>query len=139
MTTLERIGVSLDKKLLEMYEALIARQGYQNRSEAIRDLIRARLDQDHIHKPAARAVAGIFIIYDHHRAGLTHKLTEMQHHHLLQTIASVHVHLDHHNCLEIIILKGKVRDIKDISNRITALKGIKLSKTAIMTTGEKLP
>lgn len=138
MSNVERIGVSLDKKLLAMFDKLITRQGYPNRSEAIRDLIRMQLSEEEIAQPATKAVAGIFLVYDHHQTDLTHKLADMQHHHVLQTISSIHVHLDHDNCLEIIILKGKVKDIKKLSSQLTSLKGVKLSRVNIMTTGEKL-
>ena len=138
MGKLERIGVSLDQKLLNMFDELITKHGYQNRSEAIRDLIRTQLSEDEIQKTHAKAVAGIFIVYDHHHSDLNKKLTDLQHNHLLQTISSVHVHLDHDNCLEIIILKGMVKDIKTLADKITSLKGVKLSRLNMMTTGKKI-
>lgn len=138
MSKVERVGVSLDKKLLGMFDQLIARQGYPNRSEAIRDLIRNRLSEEQLAKPTTQAVAGVFLVYDHHVTSLSQKLTDFQHHHLLQIVASTHVHLDHDNCLEIIILKGKVKDIKKISDKITSLKGVKLSRMNVLTTGDKL-
>jgi len=138
MCKVERVGVSLDKKLLAMFDQLIARQGYPNRSEAIRDLIRNRLSQEQLAKPTTQAVAGVFLVYDHHSTSLSQKLTDLQHHHLLQIVASTHIHLDHDNCLEIIILKGKVKDIEKISDKITSLKGVKLSRMNVLTTGEKL-
>jgi CopG family nickel-responsive transcriptional regulator len=121
-----------------MFDGLIAQQGYQNRSEAIRDLIRRRLAEQELTKPTAKAVAGLFLVYNHHSTRLSQKLTNLQHNHLLQVVSSIHVHLDHENCLEIIILKGRVKDIQQISDKITSLKGIKLSRVNILTTGEKL-
>ena len=138
MSSLERIGISVDKKLLSQFDKLIAKQHYANRSEAVRDLIRQRLSKEELSNPSATAVAGIFLVYDHHSMSLSQKLNELQHHHLLQIISSIHVHLDHENCLEIIILKGKVKDIEQISNKITALKGVKLSRMNMLTTGDKL-
>ncbi len=138
MSKIERVGVSLDKKLLSLFDQLIAKQGYENRSEAIRNLIRDRLSQEQLTKPATQAVAGIFLVYDHHSTKLSGNLVELQHNHLLHVIASTHVHLDHDNCLEIIILKGKVREIEKLANNIAALKGVKLSRVNIMTTGEHL-
>lgn len=138
MSKIERVGVSLDKKLLEMFDQLITKQGYSNRSEAIRDLIRNRLSEEHLADPAAQATAGVFLIYDHHATKLSQQLIDLQHSHLLQVIASTHVHLDHHNCLEVIMLKGKVKEIEKLGNNIASLKGVKLSRTNIMTTGEKL-
>ena len=138
MSQTERVGVSLDKKLLSMFDELIATQGYSNRSEAIRDLIRNRLSEERLAKPATRAVAGVFLVYDHHSTELSRKLVDLQHSHLLQVIASTHVHLDHHHCLEVIMLKGKVREIEKVANSMAALKGVKLSKVNIMTTGQDL-
>ncbi|MHC4114023.1 MAG: nickel-responsive transcriptional regulator NikR [Planctomycetota bacterium] len=138
MDNIERIGISLNKKLLSMFDELIARQGYANRSEAVRDLIRNRLSEEQLANPASRAMAGVFLIYDHHATKLSQKLVDLQHTHLLQVIASTHVHLDHHNCLEIIILKGKVKEIEKLGNNIASLKGVKLSRMNIMTTGEQL-
>ena len=138
MAQTERVGVSLDKKLLGMFDELISGQGYSNRSEAIRDLIRNRLSEEHLSKPSTQAVAGVFLVYDHHASGLSEKLNHFQHNHLLQIVSSVHIHLDHENCLEIIILKGKVKNIQQLSDRITSLKGVKLSRVNIMATGDKL-
>ena len=138
MSKTERVGVSLDKKLLTMFDQLIAKQGYANRSEAIRDLIRNRLSEELLTDPTSQATAGVFLIYNHHVTKLSQKLVDLQHNHLLQVIASTHVHLDHHNCLEVIILKGKVKEIEKLGNSISSLKGVKLSRINIMTTGEKL-
>ncbi len=133
MSDLERVGVSLDKNLLSQFDDLIAGQGYSNRSEAIRDLIRDRLDQEQLSDPASQAVAGIFLVYDHHSTQLSNKLIELQHNHLLGVIASTHIHLDHHNCLEVIFVKGKVTDIQKLADQMGSLKGVKLSKTNMMS------
>jgi len=138
MSKTERVGVSLDKKLLSMFDELIRKQGYSNRSEAIRDLIRNRLSEEQLAEPTTQAVAGVFLVYDHHSTKLSGKLVDLQHSHLLQVIASTHVHLDHDNCLEVIILKGKVEEIEKLANNMTCLKGVKLSRMNIMTTGEQL-
>lgn len=138
MSKTERVGVSLDKKLLSMFDKLIRKQGYSNRSEAIRDLIRNRLSEEQLSEPTTEAVAGVFLVYDHHSTKLPGRLVALQHSHLLQVIASTHVHLDHDNCLEVIILKGKVGEIEKLANNITCLKGVKLSRMNIMTTGEQL-
>jgi CopG family nickel-responsive transcriptional regulator len=138
MSSIERVGVSLDKELLGQFDELIAGQGYTNRSEAIRDLIRQRLSQEQLAKPTAQAVAGIFLVYDHHSTALTQKLMHLQHDHVLQIIASTHIHLDHHNCLEIIILKGNVKEIEELGNQMASLKGVKLSKTNMISINEKL-
>ncbi|MHC4567846.1 MAG: nickel-responsive transcriptional regulator NikR [Planctomycetota bacterium] len=132
MSQTERVGVSLDKKLLSMFDELISRQGYSNRSEAIRDLIRTSLSEERLAKPSTQAVAGVFLVYDHHSTQLSGKLVELQHSHLLQVIASTHVHLDHHNC-------RKVREIEKVADNMACLRGVKLSKVNVMTTGKHLP
>ena len=138
MSDIERVGVSLDKKLLGMFDARIRKQGYATRSEAVRDLIRDSLSQARLSDANAQATAALFIVYDHHAAKLSQKLIDLQHNHLLQVIVTTHVHLDHHNCLEVIILKGKVKDIETLGNRIASLKGVKLSRMNMMAADESL-
>lgn len=133
MSSLERVGVSLDQDLLAQFDQLTAKQGYTNRSEAIRDLIRDRLSAEQLEKPTANAVAGIFLVYDHHSTALTNKLLHLQHDHVLNIVASTHIHLDHHNCLEIIIVKGKVQKIQTLADKMGSLKGVKLSKTNMIS------
>jgi len=134
MEQVERIGVSLEKKLLSEFDKLIARQGYPSRSEAIRDLLRRHISNERLSNPNAQAVAAVFLIYDHHLTKLMQELLEMQHAHLLQTICSMHVHLDIHNCMEIIVLKGRVGQINKMGENILSLKGVKLGKVNLITT-----
>ena len=96
MDKVERIGVSLEADLLAAYDALIAKQGYENRSEALRDLIRRELSQSRSEDPRAKAVGVVLLVFDHHVTKLTERLLHLQHAHLLATIATLHVHLDHH-------------------------------------------
>lgn len=138
MSQLERVGVSLDKALLSQFDALISDQGYSNRSEAVRDLIRARLAQQQLADPQSQAVAGIFLVYDHHSTELSNKLIQLQHNHLLGVIASTHIHLDHHNCLEVIFVKGKVEQIQQLADNMASLRGVKLSRTNMMSMDETL-
>ena len=128
MKQVERIGVSLDKKLLSMFDKLIDKQGYQSRSEAIRDLIRQQLSSEHLGNPKAKAVAAVCLVYDHHSTKLMEKLTELQHSHLLQTICSMHIHLDAHDCMEVIVLRGRVGEINKMAENIVSLKGVKLGR-----------
>jgi len=111
MKQIERVGVSLDKKLLSAFDKLIAKQGYGSRSEAVRDLIRRQISSERLSNPKAKAVAAVFLVYDHHSTKLMDKLTDLQHSHLLQTICSTHIHLDEHDCLEVIVLRGQVGEI----------------------------
>jgi len=135
MDKVERIGVSLDKKLLSMFDKLIAKQGYQNRSEAIRDLIRRQLSGERLQNPKARAVGAVFLVYDHHSTKLMRKLTDLQHSHILQTISSMHIHLDEHDCLEVIVLRGQVGEINKMADSLLSLKDVKLGRTNLLATG----
>jgi CopG family nickel-responsive transcriptional regulator len=128
MQRIERIGVSLEKGLLSKFDKLIAKKGYQSRSEAIRDLIRQQLSDEHLADPKTRAVAAVFLVYDHYSTKLMEKLTDLQHYHLLQTISSMHIHLDERDCLEVIVLKGKVAEINKMAENILSQKGVKLGK-----------
>ncbi len=134
MAELERIGVSLDKDLLVDFDKLIARRGYQSRSEAIRDLVRQQLSEERLADPQAEAVAAVFLVYDHHAANLAEKLIAIQHSHLLQAISSLHVHLDHHDCLEVIVLRGQVAEINRVGENILSMKGVKLGRINLVAT-----
>ena len=134
MNQVERIGVSLDKKLLSKFDDLIVKQGYQSRSEAIRDLIRQQLSSERLSNPQARAVAAVFLVYDHHAAMVPQKLIDLQHSHLLQAISSLHVHLDKHDCLEVIVLRGRIGQINKVAENIVSTKGVKLGRINIVAT-----
>lgn len=128
MQRIERIGVSLEEELLSRFDKLIAKKGYQSRSEAIRDLVRQQLSGERLADPKAKAVAAVFVVYDHHSTKLMEKLTSLQHSHLLQTISSMHIHLDEHDCLEVIVLRGKVAEINKMAENMLSQKGVKLGK-----------
>jgi len=134
MKQVERIGVSLDKKLLSMFDKLIAKRGYQSRSEAIRDLIRQQLSSEQLSNPKAKAVAAVCLVYDHHATKLMEKLIGLQHSHVLQTISAMHIHLDEHNCLEVIVLRGHVGEIEKTAENIVSLKGVKLGRINFVAT-----
>ncbi len=134
MEQIERIGVSLDKKLLSMFDKLIAKQGYQNRSEAIRDLIRRQLSGDQLQDPKANAVGAVFLVYNQNSTKMMQKLTELQHSHLLHAISSLHVHLDEHDCLEVIVLRGQVGEINKMADTLLSMKGVKLGRTNLLAT-----
>jgi CopG family nickel-responsive transcriptional regulator len=128
MENIERIGISLDKKLLADFDKLITKKGYENRSEAIRDLIREQLSSEALTNPKTHAVAVVVLVYDHHAAELMKKLTNLQHSHLFQTISSLHIHLDEHNCLEIITLKGHSGEINSTAENLISQRGVTLGK-----------
>jgi CopG family nickel-responsive transcriptional regulator len=128
MSQIERIGVSLEKELLAKFDKLIAKQGYQSRSEALRDLVRQRLSDEQVGDPKAEAVAAVILVYDHHSTKVMEKITGLQHSHLLQTISAMHIHLSAHDCLEIIVLRGRVGEIKKTAENIISIKGVKLGQ-----------
>ena len=134
MSQVERIGVSLEKDLLSLFDALIAKQGYPSRSEAIRDLIRQQISAEQLGNPKAHAVAAVFLVYSHHSTRLMEMLTDLQHSHLLQTISSMHIHLDEHDCLEIIVLRGQVGEINRTAENLISLKGVKLGRINLLAT-----
>ena len=138
MTQLERIGVSLDKELLSMFDELIGKRGYQSRSEALRDLVRRGLSEERLSDPKAKGVAAVFLVYDHHSTKLTDKLIGLQHSHSLaaslQVISSLHVHLDEHDCLEVIVIRGQVGEINKVAESILSMKGVKLGRLNIVVT-----
>jgi CopG family nickel-responsive transcriptional regulator len=135
MSQVERVGVSLEKELLAAFDKLISQQGYQSRSEAIRDLIRLQLSSRRLQNEKAKAIAAVMLVYDHHSSAIMEQLTDLQHSHLLQTISSLHVHLGHHDCLEIIVLKGKVGEINRMGDMLISIKGVKLGKVNLLPAG----
>ena len=133
-----RFGVSLDNVLLERFDSLIAKKGCANRSEAIRDLIRDSLVMEEWETSTSETVGSITIVYSHDTRELTDTLTDLQHHYHNAIISSMHIHLDEHNCLEVIVVKGKARDIKAIADRLIGTKGVKHGKLSATTTGKHL-
>jgi CopG family nickel-responsive transcriptional regulator len=120
---------------LQDFDRLIARKGFASRSDAIRELIRQSLSEQRIENPSSSAVAAIFLVYDHHTSGLNRKLNTMQHSQFYHVMASTHIHLDHHNCLETIILKGKTAEIKKLADQLSTVRGVKLSRVNLVGMG----
>ena len=138
MSDLVRFGVSIDDQLMKKYDSLISRKGYKNRSEAIRDLIRDRLVDEEWEGGDEDTVGTITLVYNHHTRELEHALTDMQHKSFHQIISALHVHLDAHNCLEVLVVKGKSREIRKISDRLIGTRGVKHGKLTMTTTGKEL-
>jgi CopG family nickel-responsive transcriptional regulator len=129
---LVRFGVSIEEGLVKKFDRLIAGRGYHNRSEAIRDLIRDRLT-DQASQSGGTMMGVIVLIYDHHRPHLVEKLLELQHDAGADIIASQHVHLDHHHCMETIVVRGTAAKLEALQGRMGALKGVgqcRLTKTS---------
>lgn len=138
MSTLTRFGVSIDSRLIRKFDVLIGRKGYTTRSEAIRDMIRDSLVEEEWEGESRETVGTITIVYNHHTRELEHALTDMQHKSYHQIISSLHVHLDAHNCLEVLVVKGKSSEIKKIADRLIGTRGVKHGKLAMTTTGKEL-
>jgi CopG family nickel-responsive transcriptional regulator len=138
MAELTRFGVSIPDILLKDFDRLIARKGYQNRSEAIRDLIRDSLVTEEWKAGNREMVGAISLVYSHHTRELSRILTKMQHDHYKTILSTLHIHLDEHNCLEVLVVKGKGEEIKKISDRLIGTKGVKHGKLSLTTTGKNL-
>jgi CopG family transcriptional regulator, nickel-responsive regulator len=137
MPQLIRTGVSLEEDLLHQFDHLIARRGYGNRSEAIRDLIRESLLSESV--ASNKSVVGtLTLVYDHHVPNLSQKLTEVQHSAGAMILAATHVHLDHNYCLEVIIMKGKSKDLQAVADGMLALRGVELGKLVLTNSGKDL-
>lgn len=124
MGVLSRIGIALDSDLLKRFDRFITRQGYTNRSEAFRDLIRDRLVTEQTATPTAIVVGTVTLIYDHHSHGVTEKLTELQHAHHDLVVSTSHAHLDHDSCLEVLIVHGQSARVEQFADRLIGLKGV---------------
>jgi len=135
---LARFGVSIEPELLEKFDRLIAERGYKNRSEAIRDLIRERLVQQEWEKGIEETVGTVTIVYDHHVRELTTMLTELQHQHHNSILATLHIHLDTHHCLEVLAIRGKPDAIRQVAHRLISLRGVKHGKLVMTSTGTHL-
>ena len=135
MSDLVRFGISLEKVLLDNFDNLIKRRKYTNRSEAIRDLIRQELLKKEWEED--REVAGaITYIYDHHQRDLLNKIIDAQHDYQDIIQSSQHIHLDHHNCLEIVAVKGKPRTVNRLADTLKALKGVRHGSLSVSGTGK---
>lgn len=128
MSDTTRFGISIDSTLLDSFDRLITQKGYQNRSEAIRDLIRASIVEEKTDVGQEEMVGTITMVYNHHVRDLSDKLTEHQHHHHHQIVSALHVHLDAHNCLEVLVLKGSSAEINRIADELLGVKGVKHGK-----------
>ncbi len=133
-----RFGISLESPLLKRFDRLINKKGYASRSEAIRDLIRDSLVTEEWKSDNTETVGTITLVYSHDTRELNDNLNDIQHHYHQLVISTTHIHLDGHNCLEVIIVKGKSEDIKAVADRLIGIKGVKHGKLTATTTGKRL-
>ncbi|KPK60519.1 MAG: nickel-responsive regulator [Planctomycetes bacterium SM23_32] len=138
MSDTVRFGVSLGLDLLDQFDTLINKMGYDNRSEAVRDLIRQKLTEEQWQAPDRQTFAAVMLVYNHHKMSLPSRLTELQHDSLAKIIGSFHVHIDRHSCLEIIVMRGKGKDLRALGERMISLKGVKYGKLNLGTSTEDI-
>jgi CopG family nickel-responsive transcriptional regulator len=123
---MERFTISLDESLARQFNQLIAERGYSNRSEAVRDLIRAAIEDDRRRdEPTGHCVANLSYVYNHHERELAERITALQHDHHDLTVAAMHSHLDHEHCLESVILKGATREVRQFADALIAERGVR--------------
>lgn len=139
MGELVRFGVSLDAALLEEFDELCAARGYASRSEALRDVIRQALLEERATRAELPATGVLSLVYDHHRHDLSQQLTQRQHDAHECVVASLHVHLDHHNCLEILVLRGSAGQIGELADGLRAVRGVKYGAFNVTSSGEEMP
>lgn len=131
MKELARIGVAIEQELLGRFDHLIEQRGYASRSEAFRDLIRNELNEAEVSAPGRHVVGTLTIIYDHKVRQLAERLTGMQHEHHHVIVSTLHVHLDHDLCLEVLVLRGSAAEVKETSDRLTATKGVRQGRLTL--------
>ncbi len=133
-----RFGVSLSQELLGRFDAHIKERGYANRSEAIRDCIRSELVQREWETSSEETAAAVVLVYDHHKKGVAEHLTALQHQAHDHVIATMHAHLDHDNCMEVILLRGTAPKIKELAKRLASAKHVKLGRFVPATLGRQI-
>lgn len=138
MAEVERFSVSMAPGLLKSFDAYRKRRGYRTRSEGIRDAIRRELVEAEWQASQREVVGTVTLIYDHGTRELTRVLTDIQHHHHGAVVCTTHVHLDGHNCLEVVVLKGPGRQIQSIADRLIAARGVKHGRLVCTSTGRRL-
>ena len=138
MSELARIGVAIDSDLLAKFDELILQRGYTNRSEAFRDLICEELVRKTWETPESEVVGTVTLVYDHHVRMLGDRLTDIQHDHHHNILSTMHVHLDHNNCLEVLVVKGKAKAVQKIADALISTKGVKHGRLILTTAGKDL-
>lgn len=138
MSVLERFGVSMEDELLARFDGLVEKRKYSSRSEAIRDLVRQELVKEEWADPGAEVIGTVTIVYEHSEHELSNVLAELQHQYHESIICSTHIHLDAHNCLEVVIVRGPSVRIKYIANVLISTRGVKHGDLCCTTTGKIL-
>jgi CopG family nickel-responsive transcriptional regulator len=134
---LKRFSVSLDESLLSQFDSYIQPRGYSNRSEAVRDLIRKVLVNEEWEQDS-EVVGVVTLVFNHHQPQLQEKITELQHEYHHQITSTTHVHMDNHNCLEVTIVKGRASQVRELAEKLMALRGVKNGNLTMSSTGGHL-
>ncbi|HEX4085855.1 MAG TPA: nickel-responsive transcriptional regulator NikR [Chthoniobacteraceae bacterium] len=134
-----RLSVSLNKTLLKKLDRMVREKGYDNRSLAIAHMISDTLVEHQHDLGDIEAVGTVTLVYDHHKPRVQEALTELQHDHLHSIVSAMHVHLDHHNCLEVLVVRGRASVIQAFADRLIGIRGVKHGKLTITSTGKDLP
>jgi CopG family nickel-responsive transcriptional regulator len=137
MSELVRFGVSLEKSLLDRFDLLIREKQYTNRSEALRDMIRRELVQREW-QGGSDVAGAITLIYDHHKRDVMSKVTDTQHMFQEAIISTQHIHLDHHNCLEIVAARGKAEEVQKLADALRSIKGVRHATLSMSSTGREI-
>ena len=134
-----RFSVSLSPTLLSQFDEMVREKGYSNRSQAVADIIRSELVGHRLEDANTEAAGTVTLVYDHHTRHVQETLTEIQHDHAALIVSTLHVHLDHHNCLEVLVLRGLVSEVKSLADRLIGAKGVKHGTLMVTTPGKDLP
>jgi len=136
--TIERIGITFPPELLKRFDDHIKDKGYRTRSKAINDLVREALTQEEWRSGDHEVIGVATMVYNHHVRGLSDRLTDIQHDHHELIISTTHIHIDHHNCLEILILRGPADDIRPMAENLISCRGVLHGKMIFTTTGTNM-
>src|SRR6516162_21246 len=134
-----RFGVSLNPSLLRELDRMVRRKGYRNRSLAIGEMVRDQLVEDYLELGDSEVVGTITLVYNHHGRQVQKTLTDQQHKLLHTIISTLHVYLDHDNCLEVLVVRGKASAVRSVADHLIAIRGVKHGKLTLTTTGKDLP
>jgi len=131
----DRVTISLEPDLLAELDRFLERKGYSNRSQGIRDIVRARFVQEEWQTGRRATVATVNLVYDHHKRELMERLAHLQHENLERIVSSLHIHLDHEHCLEVLVLRGPGRELKELGDALIATRGVIHGTMSFSTAG----
>ena len=135
---LKRFGVSLEDNLLDQFDRVIGRRGFQNRSEAIRHMIRKMLVEEEWGQSGEQVIGAVSVVYNHETMGLARRLTKIQHEFHGRIVSSMHIHMDEHNCMETLVVRGKPDEVEHIANRLINARGVKHGMLFRTSVGDRL-